>query len=69
MRESSRINPLIERLRAVWLSHPDARLGQLLMNSVRDGTHLYYIEDADLLDLVERLYFGNKKEVDTSSKV
>lgn len=30
MRNPSRINPIIEQLRALWLANPDLRFGQLV---------------------------------------
>ena len=50
MRDPSRINRILEKLRAAWLSSPDLRLGQLVMTAVavaekRQVDDIFYIED------------------------
>jgi hypothetical protein len=43
---------IVERLYTLWLTCPALRLGQLL-ECAHAGTLLYYIEDEDLLALLE----------------
>jgi uncharacterized protein YihD (DUF1040 family) len=50
MRDPNRINRILEKLRAAWLSSPDLRLGQLVMNAIamtedRPVNDIFYIED------------------------
>ena len=51
-RDPSRIDPILARLRAAWLAHPDMRLGQLVENAVSvspkrrgNGPPTFYAED------------------------
>ena len=46
---------IIEGLYALWLAHPALRLGQLVANAYPSPS-LYYVEDADLLAALERVY-------------
>lgn len=46
---------IIERLYIVWCSHPELRLGQLLLNVFRD-TPWYYLEDEPLIEQLEQFY-------------
>jgi uncharacterized protein YihD (DUF1040 family) len=50
MRDPARINRILEKLRAAWLSSPDLRLSQLVMTAVamaekRQVDDIFYIED------------------------
>jgi hypothetical protein len=54
MREPNRI--IIERLRLLWIKHPDLRLGQLIENMVPRDQRLYFIEDVDLIEMMEDGY-------------
>lgn len=62
MRDPARINPLIERLRNAWLSQPDLRLGQIVVNAnmkVRNGeTDAFHIEDKELIDTIEKMLYN-----------
>lgn len=52
----------MERILAVWIADRHQRLGQLLMNVLRDsllGRSLFMLEDFDLAEGVER--YGEKK--------
>lgn len=60
VRDFKRINPMIERLRALWLAHPDLRLGQLIdcASNETAGTAndaVFYMEDEKLLRSIETL--------------
>jgi hypothetical protein len=59
---------IIERLYAAWLIMPDLRLGQLLENAVPGspalGSALYYCEDFELVDRLEKYCMDSKtKEI------
>ena len=55
MRDVNRINPILDRLKTIWRRNPDLRLGQLILNALRDPT-LYYIEDEQLIEILEKAY-------------
>ena len=57
MRDVNRIEPLLTRLQEVWKKYPDLRLGQLILNVAKDP-QIYYMEDDQLLDLIEQFYLG-----------
>lgn len=61
MRDPKRIDHILNRLKQVWETHPDLRLGQLILNVVEDPT-LYYIEDDDLIDRLEQTYADKKED-------
>ena len=63
MRDKERIRPLLERLEKIWKEHPDLRLGQLILNVVRDPA-LYYLEDEEIINSIEEFY----SIIDNSSK-
>ncbi len=53
---------VISKILNVWLSNPNLRLGQLLVNAMSDPsikTDIFFIEDYDLLKLVEE--FNDKQ--------
>ena len=45
---------VLEHLWDFWMMNPDSRLGQLLLNTMQSDQSLYYIEDYDLLDCLQR---------------
>ena len=45
MRDPDRIERVIEKLRRLWYSHPDQRLGQLLCNVAPRTRDLFQVED------------------------
>jgi uncharacterized protein YihD (DUF1040 family) len=55
MRDVNRIEIVLDRIKELWKKYPDLRLGQLISNVIRDPA-LYYIEDEDLVDLIETFY-------------
>ena len=55
MRDISRIDFVLKSIGDIWKNYPDLRLGQLLLNVVRDPM-LYYIEDDKLVDELVKLY-------------
>ena len=55
MRDVSRIDFILKSVGDIWKNYPDLRLGQLLLNVVRDPM-LYYIEDDKLVEELVKLY-------------
>lgn len=54
MRDPKRINPIIERLRALWLSQPDLRFSQLFINIINTtAPDIFYLEDDKFEEMVE----------------
>lgn len=51
-RDVNRIGKTLEIIRKAWLSNPDLRLGQLLVNDVGEAG-LYYVEDDVLCKVLE----------------
>jgi len=58
MRDPKRIDEILNRLKVVWKTYPDMRLGQLIGNCV-EGPTLYYMEDKQLVEVIEKLYFDD----------
>ena len=55
MRDINRIDLILDRLKTLWKKYPDLRLGQLILNVLQDPV-LYYIEDEELINLLEKFY-------------
>ena len=55
MRDVSRIDFILKSVGDIWKNYPDLRLGQLLLNAVRDPM-LYYVEDDKLVEELVKLY-------------
>ena len=55
MRDINRIDFILNSVGDIWKNYPDLRLGQLLLNAVRDPM-LYYIEDDKLMGELVKLY-------------
>jgi uncharacterized protein YihD (DUF1040 family) len=51
MRDVNRIEPLMRNLEQLWIKHPDMRLCQLLL-MLNKGRDLFYLEDHELLELI-----------------
>ena len=49
MRETERIDPLLEKLGEYWKTMSDMRLGQLLTCLAGVSKDLFYLEDSELL--------------------
>ena len=56
MRDPKRINKCLRKIKEVWSKHPDLRLGQLLLNIVPNANSSYFIEDEELINLLEKFY-------------
>lgn len=55
MRDPNRIDKTLEEIGKIWKEYPDLRLGQLLLNAVRDPA-LYYLEDKEIIKELKNLY-------------
>lgn len=58
MRDKNRIKPTLEKLEKLWLSNPDFRLGQLIMNIIKPeepNAKIFYIEDDEFLKKLDKL--------------
>ena len=55
MRDPNRINEVLRIVSKVWYTHPDLRLGQLILNACSESA-LYYIEDDLLLESLKKQY-------------
>lgn len=56
MRSPTRIDPILARLRELWLQYPDQRLGQLLVilaNPASPAPEVFHLEDEALLARIE----------------
>ena len=61
MRNKSRISKILKQVEKIWKEHPDLRLGQLIQNCFGSGSSsLYYIEDKELIETIERFYNGSQ---------
>lgn len=57
MRDVERIPKVLDKIKGIWLRYPDLRLCQLLENIKPTNLNdMYYIEDEDLLKLLEAHY-------------
>ena len=56
-RDVQRIDDTLDKVRKVWYSNPDMRLGQLILNlaTVPNG-ELYFLEDDELVERLEEVY-------------
>lgn len=55
MRDVQRIDVVLDKLSKIWKTVPDLRLGQLLLNVVKDP-ELYYVEDTPLMLQLSNFY-------------
>jgi hypothetical protein len=56
VRPPERIPKVLKTIREVWERFPDLRLGQLLTNATDMGDILYYVEDEELVEKLERYH-------------
>ena len=61
MRDPARINEILFKVEEIWRRYPDLRLGQLIINAMKIGEYLYYLEDEQLLKLLEEMYNADRK--------
>ena len=63
MRDVNRIDKILEQIGRVWKQYPDLRLGQLLLNVLKDPM-LYYAEDDEIVKALREFYkVDNNEEV------
>ena len=62
MRDSKRIDVILQEIGAIWHKYPDMRLGQLIGN-VLEGPSLYYVEDDSLVNALKDMYEGAEEPV------
>lgn len=55
MRDPNRIPRIVEKLRALWLAHPDLRLGQIVVNATPSGLDTFYAEDDKIEEGIDAL--------------
>lgn len=55
------IDATLEIIRTVWIKNPHLRLGQIIEN-IKNGTDLYYVEDKDLSKRIKDFYSSDKEE-------
>ena len=61
MRNQKRIPKILKQLEKIWVEHQELRLGQLIQNCFEnDSSNLYYIEDKELIETIERFYNGSQ---------
>lgn len=64
MRDRNKIKKIISTIEKVWNDHPNLRLGQMLINGIQGKSRntqdiekkLFYIEDDDLVAMLENLF-------------
>lgn len=61
MRNTNRIDRILNEIRIIWKQYPDLRLGQLILNVIEDPA-LYYIEDKELVELLKQTYLKELKK-------
>lgn len=61
MRDPKRINKCLRKIKEVWSKNPDLRLGQLLINITPSANSLYFIEDEQLINLLDNFYKEESK--------
>ena len=54
MRDKKRIRPICERLATAWERFPDMRLGQLICNAYIGKRDPFFIEDDELIEMIEK---------------
>lgn len=56
---------ILTRLGVLWKAHPDLRLTQLIGNAF-DGDP-YYVEDYDMIKILEEKYLADQREQETGN--
>lgn len=62
MRDVQHIDETIDKLRSMWLQHPELRLGQLIEQH-NTGIDTFYIEDSPLLTAIEQSIIDPKQKL------
>ena len=61
MRDPARIDRMLDLVKSIWVSAPDLRLLELLLNTLPTDNMAYYMEDDDLEKALKHAYL-NKGE-------
>lgn len=64
MRDPNRIKIILDKIEILRKEHPDLRLGQFILNSIKYENkdaqkiirNLFYMEDEKLIELLEKFY-------------
>lgn len=60
MRDPKRIHKFCQRLEAAWLTVPDWRFGQLMMNVLGEMSHRgrdpFFPEDDEMIEFIEKFF-------------
>lgn len=69
MRDPKRIDEICRRLAAAWKTCPDLRLGQIienvkLANKIDEKGDLFYIEDYQMIGMIEDHMYGFAEKAD-----
>lgn len=65
MRDPKRIPKILKQLGDIWLTYPDLRLGQLILNAqliMGEGSILYNLEDDELIEVLNQIYIQGKTD-------
>ena len=54
MKDSKRIQLVIDTIRGIWYQYPNMRLGQLISNVIDSKTDLFYVEDHVLIEKMKQ---------------
>jgi uncharacterized protein YihD (DUF1040 family) len=54
MRNPNRIDRTINKLRMLWHTNPDLRLGQLIANLTDEGEDIFHVEDDKIEDRIDK---------------
>lgn len=71
MRDINRIDTFCDRLKEVWKTNPDLRFFQLINNimSYYDDLDMYYVEDDEAINIIEKRVMRKAKTKVTSEKI
>lgn len=59
MRDSARIERILNLIRKIWYNFPDWRLMQTLCNVIKSNSDSFYLEDEDLEVLLQKFIEEN----------
>jgi uncharacterized protein YihD (DUF1040 family) len=62
MRDPKRITKLLKLFAKIWSRYPDMRLCQMIVNAVPNDSVLYYLEDDELIKILESFYSMKEKK-------
>jgi uncharacterized protein YihD (DUF1040 family) len=56
MRDPNRIDKVLNTIRFFWKKNPDLRLTQMVLNLAGDNEDVFYMEEDELLERLNKLY-------------